>query len=487
MSTNVSPEQNNQLYATVISKINLASDVLGIDARGVNDRIKRDLNQNINQSTAGITAVLGDGLRLTKDLHGQTTTLPAVVSRDVSSLTNVLNLDTLDSIPTRVKLLLASFQNAVEDPTSLYPRLACCADVPIDPAKIYNFSKKHKGLEKLYQADEEMTQTDRSMPNRPKSAEDVITNVNSSLESLSDLIIDAVNDVKSVHTNVEEIKTAVTSLKTAVEPVDEVLNKQEEASGLISRLENLFGDDEEDSAEVSDRGLASKPNPMQLVNEGTTMVDEMNEIPGAIEDSVAKLRNVKAMFTELTTNLKALFTRAVQLFENLVTLLKRFIENLPRVTQELRQFFLPTGLRALLMRPSQDLLSLLQNIEQLQAGLPDPDAIDKSVKGVMGAEGPDSKVEAAKSKLEEVLLIPRQFVDAVTKYDLKKLLEQTMHTTLLQILDELKDSALGGLVDGIGDALGINDDAGNGNDEGRIGDFVQDMAEAGGGLFKKLF
>ena len=478
----------------------------------MNARINQRVCTILKESTVDIRGVTDNALVLTKQLQVQLSTLPASLQRDISHLSNIISLDSLENIPTRVKLLLASFQNAVEDPTTLYPTLNCCAEVRLDPAKIYNFSKRHKLLNQIYH-NQTNPSAERSIPTTPKSSEDVITNINSSLEHVSDLIMDAVNNVRTLHGGIDDLVASVNGLKSReiTAPVDDAFNTEEQTTELLTHLQNLFqkSPDATDAASVSndevvDRALVDRATPFELVANASAIIDTLCQLPGTFEDCVARLRNVKAIFSDLIANVKAMFSRAFQVFENLISVLRRFLEQLPQITQEIRHFFVPTGLRALIMRPSHDLLTLLQNIEQLQAGLPDPRVIEETMTRVKDGEVGERKVEIARETVEKILIIPPEFVKAIKDYELKEIILKTMNDTMKEILHEIGGDVVEDVVDGIGNVLGIGGlaeklDLDNGNDDGgkdgKEGDnngtgltsMVGGIAQMGGGLFKKLF
>lgn len=472
-------------------------EVLGVSVADVNKRVLTHVSTNVHAITSEIKSTVTHGIQISKDVGAEATTFPDVMSRELTTLPESLGMEKVAAIPSLVNMLMANFQNALEDPQSLYPRLVC-GDIPVDPAKIINYAKQHRVLEYLYDADATVTEHDRSMPSAPKSASDVITNINSSLELLSDTLLESVEKVSSIRTNFDELKDAADSLKSVREPVDEILNQQEHVHGIINRISSIFSDNDDEGL-IADRSVARDGNAVELITEGSSLVDEMNVSQGVFEEAMAKIQSIGGIFAEMATNLRSLFTRMIELFSNLVEVLKRFVANLPRYMKELRQFFVPTGLRSLLMRPSQDMLLLLQNMDDLKTKLPDPDSIETSTREVLTECTSAKKVEDAKGRLDELLDVPKNLILVIEKHDMNQIMSDAARETLSLIMDEIQDSVFGDAVDHVAGALGMGGLTGKlegylpfggkstSNTDGKDEEKEKGGENGKGGLFKRFF
>lgn len=443
----------SELYESLISALGRQDKTfLNVSIEDLNARILKDVSTQISGVTSEINTIITNGLSSSKEVESAVESLSDSVPRELTAMPATLGLERLVHVPSKVRMLVASFQNAVEDPKSLYPRLAC-GEIPVDPARITNFAKQYRVLEALNQSDPALSQSDRSMPSPPKTGVDVITNINTSLESLTDTLLESLDNVGALRNSIDELRGFTESLNDFKKPIHEFLSKQEDIRVVLDRITSIFCND---TSKCSDRSLGSE-NAMTLVSEATSLVDKMKESSHFFDEATARVQSIGGTFSDFCQNMRALLSQSVEILTRLVEILKKFIANLPRIVRELRQFFVPTGLRSLIMHPSQDLLAILKSIDNLSEALPHPDVMENCAKNVVSNGNSARKVDETKKNIDEIANIPARLLAAVEAKDMSDVIVKSVLTSARTIVQEMQDSAVDETIDHVGDLLGVDD------------------------------
>eukprot|EP00737_Agarophyton_chilense_P002916 gb/GEZJ01003360.1/.p1 GENE.gb/GEZJ01003360.1/~~gb/GEZJ01003360.1/.p1 ORF type:complete len:501 (+),score=83.87 gb/GEZJ01003360.1/:4799-6301(+) len=381
--------------------------------------------------------------------------LAEAVHKEVRDLPEKLKFPLLDKIRDKVMTLLAQLHTMAENPIELYPRLLC-GSIPVDPAKVTKFTKQYRILQQLNDIDDGISQNDRSLSAPPKSSAEVIEKVVSSAQGLSDAVLKSINELLGLGEDFEEIKEFEKTLSQVKEPIGDLLNQQEEIYRMINRLKAMFFSEDVHSEKESDgeRERDFGAGILETVQSGSTLLDNVIQSRSVLEDSVSKIRNLKGLFVEQTNCLQKRLDKICGLFEILSRVFKQFVANLPRLAREIRQFFVPTGWRAFVMRPSDVLMSVLANFEDLRATLPDPDLVQP--RSTNPTENSDliGRMKETKENMEELMLIPCRLIDGIQEQDFQHQIVATVKNTLVSMLDELTVSAAARVKDGVEGMLG---------------------------------
>lgn len=428
-----------RLYETIKAVVHSENthDLEGASLPDIDGRLLNAVSINLITPFEAIKKNLDDALQTVKDIETAASAISGTAAKQVASMPERLKVDTISAIPSRVKMLLANFQNAVEDPRSLYPRLICC-DAPVDPAQVVNFAKKHHLLDEMLR-EKGPDKSYRSMPSAPKSALDVITNVNSSLESMSDMLFESVDRVMTISENFESIHDSAKNLACIDEPVSEAMNHYEETRGMFQRIIALFTQEDDDDISLGSRSVGEAPNAMQIVMKASELLERLDTTRLPV-DVVPQLQNAKAILSGFGKDFSSLLSRAEITLCNLISVLQNFIVGLPRITREMQQFFVPTGLKALVMKPSPDLISLLQSVDDLQVVLPEPDTLEKSSSNTIEAKGLDKKIHSLCEKFHLLDGIQQTLLQSIENQNLQKALDETVEDTLKSVLQDIQGS-----------------------------------------------
>lgn len=454
----MSVEDVNTLNATLTELLTRLENnkILGGSAEGVWARLVDAVSSEINDGAICIATTAASTSATTKDVLEDLQAFPASLLSDIEAISDVFQFSTLQDIATSVEMLLTSLQSAVQRPPTVFPRLAC-GDIPIDPARLSNLRKRHLKVEKLNADDPGLQESDRSMPNAPKSGMDVITNVTSSLETFADDVLVSAGSVGKLSANLQDLQRKAKELEFAREPVAGLFEKQEAVRDLISKVSSAFEKDQELPARARrDTGkTASGGNPLDIVKDTMVIVGKMKDTAGSMDGIVENLQGVLESFATMASQLREFFKTAVERLSTFIESLKRLAANLPRITRELQQFFVPTGLRTLLLRPSEALLSILESIEDIKKCLSNPEnSAASAVRKISSGESVE-RVERIKSKIEEVRALPRKLYGVVEEQDLQNKILSAVDAEVSNLLSELGSSAVTGAVTEVLETFGV--------------------------------
>lgn len=95
------------------------------------------------------------------------------------------------------------------------------------------------------------------------------------------------------------------------------------------------------------------------------MVEKMESTSKELGATIRKLRELDAEFASFISMLEKLVSRMVSNLTGVVDTLKVSKVNLSRSSRELYHFFMPSGLRALLLRPSDLLILTTESVAAL--------------------------------------------------------------------------------------------------------------------------
>lgn len=450
----MSAQGSSSAFAKFSESYTALADKLGHKNGTINRKIMQAVSKEITGVTSEIKTTAAEGFAHSKEVVVDVKALPDMMSREIEAMPKLLGLERFHHIAARVRQLLSKFQEVAQNPSAIFPCLAC-SEVPVDPAIITNFKKRYLRLERMNQNDPELEHEERSMPTAPKSAMDVITNVTSSLETFGDDVLASVEALANLSAELGKLRDLTQGLRPTTEPVLEMLEREETIHNIICQVRSLFQTEEDPASNaVPTLDKPKSPNPLDLVKEASSMVEKMKETSDELNGTVTKIQNASTLYSSFITDLKNLFYVALQRLSRLIDSLQKLEANLPRIGRELRQFFMPTGFNALILKPSGTLLSIFYSLEEIRTGLSEPETVARSVINMVKEGDPAAKVEAIQKRLDELQNIPRKLVSIIEKQDLQKTIADALEKAVPELMDEIGANALQGAATSVLGAMG---------------------------------
>lgn len=370
--------------------------------------------------------------------------LPGPVQDELESIPTALNIDVLaDDFTGNVYSVLNSVKAAVDNPKLLYPRLVC-GSIAVDPAKVTNLAKRYKAIELLDGGGEGESMA-RAMKGPPKDTADAVSGISSSLSGITDPLIVGIDKLKEFKERLSETSKSIRSLSDDGAAFQNLMTQQENIGSFLEGATSLFhGPSQSPRADggIESRSMSNasveveKINAMNIVEKGADIVKSAGSFNEALDLCVEKVKAVGGKVSVLAEELKELFSSALGWLGKVAELLRTFIGKLPMLIAELKSFFVPTGLRALLMQPSSDTRNLLVSIEGLQASVPNPDEIESTARGALVNSETVPKFENIRGKIASLIDVPKLLMSKLEKMSAElpsKLLEDTKKTVEIWI------------------------------------------------------
>lgn len=359
------------------------------------------------------------GVETSREVANSVGDLPGPLKTELEEMPSNLKMEALTKdIPSAVRNIIDAMKTAGSDPSILYPRLLC-GSIPVDPAKVGSLAKKYKALEILDGqggGNDSMAQS-RSMRGPPSSSAEAVTGIAGTFNSVAEPLMEGLDKIKSIHAKLNSTSESVRSLEGGGKEFEDLMSKQDEVTGFVDRLTSMFSPDgpgtpvSDGSRDIHPRGsAASNANCIELVEEGSQLVRSAQDFHGPIERAVEKVKSAGDRIAGLASELKELFELAMETFGKIVDLLTAFVSNLPRIIGEIKQFFVPTGFRALFMQPSVETRNLLDGVEKLKSTVPKPDEVEASARSVLDESESVSTISVIVSKISEVVRAPMELL-----------------------------------------------------------------------------
>lgn len=433
---------------TVIDQLRMLeeSKVLGINIATVHTKLFTAVSDEIRDDVEEISTTATAGFTSTKEVLSDVATISRTLSRDLVAMLRRLQLEKLQDIDSSVKMLLTSLQAAVARPSTVFPRFVC-GEIPVDPARLANLQKRHCRVQRLNAEDSNLRETDRSMPNPPKSGLDVITNVTSSLEIFADEVLVSADSIAKLSRDFDKLKTTANELALTHKPMVELLKQQEVIKDTMSLMSTVFQDNDDNASShyPQDADVAQKPNNIIVgIENAAVMIDKIKDVGKSMHTTVEKIHEASEKFSSMSAHVHEFFTGAINCLSEFVESIRRLHANLARITRELHQFFMPMGLKALVLRPSDALLSILQSIEDIKNCMSEPQNIASSAIDELSKGESTQQIEAVRDKLEEIQLIPRQLYELVENVDFQKKIVGAVELQVSKLVDEFASNTVGG-------------------------------------------
>lgn len=430
----------------------------------LNKAVLGAVRETVQKPLLGVMNDVHTGVELSSDVKDSVTELPGPLQKELEDLPSSLNVDDLSSgLSSTVKRVMETMQTVAADPKTLYPRLLC-GSIPVDPAKLTNLAKKYKAID-ILDATSDGNEAARAMRGPPGSTAEVVTGFAGSFKSVADPLLSGIGKLSSIKEKLECTTKTIQKVSGDEGALDDLLSQQQKVGGLTDRLTSLFAETEPASPTQSNsptsvaRDLpidSPQTNVIAIVEEGSQLLSSADTFKGPLEDCIARVKGLGEMLSTLGDELRDLFENAMTIVGHVVEHLRTFIRSLPRILGEIRQFFVPSGLRALFMQSSPETNSLISDVEKLSSSVPDPEKLQSSARSVLDDSESLSKVQAIKNKIIEVVGIPMKLISelAILSEDLPGKVLIAAKEALKDWAEEFGESVVGAKIeDGICDAV----------------------------------
>jgi hypothetical protein len=392
----------------------------------MNRAVMDAVSKTVQVPLLGIMSDVHAGTESSRNLASTVGGVRGPLQKELEDMPRALNIDALTTdLPATVRSVLDTMKSAAADPSVLYPRLLC-GSIPVDPAKLANLAKKYKALELLDGASgggaNDGTAQARALRGPPGSTADVVSGITGAFHGVAEPLMAALEKLRSVREKVSVVGEGVRRLDDGQGPLDDLLSQQHKVGELLERLTGMFSKDgpgTPTSARGAESATASRSfgldspatNALAIVEEGTQLVRSAeSDLRRPLEQCIERVKAAGDKIAGLAAELKELFQLAMESFGRVAELLRTFTANLPRIAAEVRHFFIPTGLRALFLQPSEHTAALLASVEKLKTAAPDPEKIESAARSVLQESESASKVALITSKVRDVVRAPTDMI-----------------------------------------------------------------------------
>lgn len=476
------------------------------------------------------------------------------VELKIASLTRELGVEELGTdLLSAISPLADSILNAVHNPKTIFPR-TMCGGIPVDPALLFRLSKQYRILDALDEAAAaQMTSesetdnaaqkqtaaamTSRSMKQPPKSSAELLRGVSTRYQSLCEALKASVSHLQEIRTGFNSVLTTLRELEDIATPLRSVRGKQGNISIMAERMVEILNSDTKDTPHVSltsdapismdtlalgraqvtpkQFGMGMQPTVTRIRSRSAQvqLPDLLEEVMQIAQDIAAyveplrltldKLRDLGDSLGQIASQTEKALRNAMGCIGEVVTSVRGLHGSLPSMAREIRQFFVPTGIRATFLRPSPDAVQLLESLDELIEALPDANSLESSSRSILDECETPQKLISIQKALGKTTEVPQKLLPLLSK--LKDDVPQTMMQVAAAELqrwmeEEAKDAiearvedAVEDLADAAEDLIGENATNvlaslfGTASDEDKAGDDVADVpgnviATAGGAL-----
>lgn len=450
----------NQLVSDQVQLLE-DSNILGGNKGTVHERLFHAAKDAIKDEAEEILHMTTAGVANMEEVFNHVKTVPGNLKKDMEVAPSKLH--ELQDIASGVQMLLTSLQTAVQRPSTVFPRFVC-GEIPVDPARLANLQKRHSKVQRLNDEDPELQATDRSLPNPPKSGLDVITNVTSSFETFADNVLVTAESIKKLFGDFEALQTAAGELEHVHQPILGLIQEQSFLNTNMSCVTNAFQNMTNNNNPQASRALPQQQLTNNFFEEMSFVartLDMMKDSVDSISTNVDKVEEAAGKLSSMAENVQKTFDKAMKCLSRFVDSVKRLHSNLPRISRELEGFFMPKGLKALVLRPSDALLSILQSIEDIKKCLSETQNVACFAMESLSNNESSVQMESVRDKLRETMEIPLKLYELLVNLDLKKSMKEGVELEISKMVEEIASEAVGETVTEVLGAVGVGGLASN--------------------------
>jgi uncharacterized protein (UPF0335 family) len=376
----------------------------------LNKRVMSAVNGTVQQPLLCLLNDVHKGAETSRDVGMALCNLPGPMQKDLEALPASLKVDDLTTyLLSNVSNVLDEMKSVSSNPKGLYPRLIC-GSIPVDPAKLTNLAKKYGALDAS-----DGNEATRAMRGPPGSSADVVAGFSISFRNVAEPLHSGIVKLCNIREKVARVSQTASSIGGSDGALGDLLSQQEKVGEMVEVLTGIFAKNGPDTPKSGSSGTARgldspETNVLSIVEEGSNMIHSADKFRGPLEKSIERVKQLGDMLAGLGDELKDLFHSAMEAIGVVVEQIRAFIANMPRLLSEVKQFFVPSGVRALFLTTSPQTASLLAGMEKLSTAVPDPDQLHSTARSVFDQSESLSTVELIKSKIVDVVRIPTDLI-----------------------------------------------------------------------------
>jgi len=347
-----------------------------------------------------------------KNLKTVMASLLELVRTELGNIVSSLHLDTLvNNIVENIKSSAERIRSAAQHPSVLFPRLACGA-IPLDPAKVTSFAKKYKALEFLDETYTAATDTNTNQTrSTPKTSNDVLANLMEDFTKVSDPVVQAIAKIDSVREKVSQAMEKLAKLEeespsiSKLEKEEQSVGQQLDRAAAKLQIETRFNAREMETEKSTSRGLQNI-DVIATVAKAADMIQSVHAFAAPIEACMKLVKLVGSLVGDVRKEILEVISLITVHYEDLVAFIKSFASALPRLLHEVELFFVPKGLRSLVMKTAPETQRILSGLKALQKSIPTPESLTSNMKSAVEESQSGQALTSAQGQITNVLATP---------------------------------------------------------------------------------
>lgn len=480
---------------------NLAASYAGEHLISLNKLILKRVCEATKPSLTSASRTVKASLADARSTLSDTRALPSSLDGDISTMPARLGVDALPpDLTARLGRIVDALKTAVADPTCLYPRLAC-GGMPVDPAKLMKIVKQYRVLDALDGVADGGGgggTADRDI----RTSADAVASLSTRVEAAVKPISECIETFTSAKHGLEAARDKIGEMVENAEPLQNIVNEEKRLVKILTYVKALLAknDDETDSDSDSDDdddgddAVVRKTDAVESRSramDGGNVVSMLDDGVGTINrvrDSTSALTEAGGLVATFTDAMRSVWDEVKELFSKLVAAartvanaLRVLIAGLPRFIAEAQNLFVPRGLYALVLRPSDETRALVDDLRELEAGLPDAGALMQKTDGtkVDGEDGGECVTRGTDvmERMGKVSEMPGEVGEMVQRVadEMPEQVEQASKAALAEWVRETGAEVAQDALGNVMDSVGVDGQAG------------EALMNAAGGLFNKIF
>eukprot|EP00177_Eucheuma_denticulatum_P005669 GFKZ01010319.1.p1 GENE.GFKZ01010319.1~~GFKZ01010319.1.p1 ORF type:complete len:508 (-),score=74.61 GFKZ01010319.1:161-1684(-) len=428
----------------------------------VNRRILEAVSNEIKEKVSTIRALALQGIHQASDIIPKAEGIFDKADDDISRLPEMMGLSTYAVLRANIDQLLTSLREIAEEPVLIFPRCSCM-DVPVNPARLISFKRQFQRLEMLNDADVESGEEPRSMTSAPRTAFQVIANVQHDLGSSIESVCVALEDLQRMEMDAEQLYDIAQAFMSNTRMVNDLATSLETVQALVREISSELNPNQTTGAATSPRSAQPLP-PLESVRLASQKVQEMINAGKQLGESVEKVSALHGSFTDFMERLVEYSSASCKRISNIITTLQTLGKDLPRSVRELQAFFEPSGFASMILKPSDELHDITSSMEALKEVISaQQEVAQAAIVAVTEGCFDNSEDLGLGQEITELNETPRLVMSAIEAQDIDttmyEALERVTQTLVAEIASDtvgdvmkgvLEASGPGGVVDGLG-------------------------------------
>lgn len=344
--------------------------------RRVAERLSADVGRPVSALRGRLIGAVEAAKGLGGDLTAAATALPAEV-RALSEVAGVGGSVLTMDLPRAAGALAAAASAAAGDPSSLYPRLKCCGFAPggaaggrVDPTSVAKFASQHGALLGALDSAVGGVAAAPSGGSAPPPSAAGGGAAKAPPSSAAELVTTVTGDMAAV---MAPLTTATTALTTSRARLDGLSATVAATTAVASTAVRRLGD----SAAAAAAALAAVAAAVAggtvtpaALRDASAAAAAVGEAAAPLHETVTAARGAAGELDAAQGELGAVVDALASDGTALAARAGDAATRLPAAADALRQFLVPTGVRALVLAPAEELTALTGSVEGVRAVLP---------------------------------------------------------------------------------------------------------------------